>query len=123
MASQSSAEATLFILDFGTARDANDPLHRGRLIRASSDGTFFKPLIKNLYLPDSIDILENEGRLYWTCMGIPGVQDGSVNSCLLDGSDSKQITPTGFLNTPKQLVLDPGNRKIYLCDREGLRIL
>lgn len=123
MTSHSPDEVTLFILDFGTARDRNDPLHRGRLIRATSDGTSFEPLVENLYLPDSIDILPDEGRLYWTCMGLPGVQDGSVNSCLLDGTDLKQAVPIGLLNTPKQLVLDPVHRKMYLCDREGLRVL
>lgn len=123
MASRSPAQSTLFILDFGTAHDPNDPLHRGRLIRAASDGTSFEPIVDNLYLPDAIDILQDEGRLYWTCMGIPGVQDGSVHSCLLDGTDLKQVVPTGLLNTPKQLVLDPAHRKIYTCDREGLKIL
>ena len=123
MPSHQPAQAQLFILDFGTSRDPEDPLHRGRLIRASSDGTSFEPMIDNLYLPDSVDIMEDEARLYWTCMGTPGAQDGSVHSCLLDGKDVKQNTPTGLLNTPKQLVLDPVHRKIYLCDREGLRIL
>lgn len=124
MASGSTSETTLFILDLGTARDPNDPLHRGRLIRASSDGTIFHPLIDNLYLPDSIDVLQDESRLYWTCMGIPGAQDGSVQSCNLEGTDLKQVVPTGTtLNTPKQLVLDSVNRKIYLCDREGLKII
>ena len=123
MASQSSAEAILFILDFGTAQDPNDPLHRGRLIRATPDGTSFRVLIDNLYLPDSIDILQDDDRLYWTCMGIPGAQDGSVHSCRLDGTDLKTVVPAGTFNTPKQLVLDPVRRKIYLCDREGLRIV
>ena len=123
MAPQSSTEAILFILDFGTTQDPDNPLHRGRLIRATPDGTSFKVLIDNLYLPDSIDILQDDCRLYWTCMGIPGAQDGSVHSCRLDGTDSKTIVPAGLLNTPKQVMLDPANRKLYLCDREGLRIL
>ena len=40
-------------------------------------------------------------------MGIPGVQDGSVHLCLLNGTDLKQVVPIGILNKPKQLVLDP----------------
>lgn len=122
MPPRSSVEVTLFILDFGTARDPNEPLRRGRLIRATSDGTSFEPLIDNLYLPDSIEVLQEESRLYWTCMGIPGSQDGSLHSCFLDGTDPKQVLPSGLVNTPKQLVLDPVHRKIYVCDREGLKI-
>ena len=56
--------ATLFILDFGTARDPSDPIHRGRLIRASSDSTSFEVLLDDLFLPDSIDILHTDRRLY-----------------------------------------------------------
>ena len=96
MPSHQPAQAQLFILDFGTAQDPEDPLHRGRLIRASSDGTSFEPMLDNLYLPDSVDIMEDEARLYWTCMGTPGAQDGLVHSCLLDGTDLKHVTPTGL---------------------------
>ena len=123
MASKSATTTTLFILDFGTARDPKNPLHRGRLIRATSDGKSFDPLVENLFLPDSVDVLHADCRLYWTSMGIPGVQDGSVQSCLFDGTDLQQVIPTGQLNTPKQLVLDQIHRKIYVCDREGLRIV
>lgn len=56
-------------------------------------------------------------------MGIPSVQDGSVHSCLLNGTDLKQIVPIGILNLLKQLVLDPAYRRIYSCDRDGLKIL
>ncbi|KAL8737198.1 MAG: hypothetical protein Q9181_001924 [Wetmoreana brouardii] len=123
MASHSPTGTTLFILDFGTAHDPNDPLHRGRLIRTTTDGTSFVPMIDSLYLPDSIDILRDDRRLYWTCMGISGAQDGSIRTCLIDGSERKQIFEPCFLNTPKQLVLGSVHRKIHLCDREGLRIL
>ena len=123
MALRRTPSATLFILDFGTARDPNDPVHRGRLIRARPDGTSFETLVDSLFLPDSIDVLQADRRLYWTCMGIPGMQDGYVQSCLFDGSDVQQIVPTGLLNTPKQLVLDEAHRKLYICDREGLRIV
>ena len=113
----------LFLLDLGTALDPHNPLHRGRLIRAASDGTSFTPILDNLHWPDSIDYLEEDGRLYFTCMGIPGVEDGSLQSCRLDGTDLRQIILEKALNTPKQLVLDPVQKKVYLCDREGLSIL
>ena len=46
--------------------------HRGRLIRATSEG---KSFVQN---PDSVVVLHVDRRLYWSCMGIPGVQDGCV---------------------------------------------
>ena len=57
-------------------------------------------------------------------MVIPGPQDGSVQSCNLKSTDLKQVVPTGTtFNTSKQLVFDSVNRKISLCDREGLKII
>ena len=56
-------------------------------------------------------------------MGIPGQQDGFVQSCLLDGTNSQLVVPPGILNTPKQLVLDEEHKEIHVCDREGLKII
>ena len=46
-----------------------------------------------------------------------------MHSCQLDGTDLITVVPAGLLDTPKQLMLDPVNRNVYLCRREGLRIL
>lgn len=70
---QEATSPTLFILDFGTTQDPKNPLHCGRFIRATANGTGFVPLAENFYLPDSIDVLQDYHRLYWTCMGIPGM--------------------------------------------------
>ena len=123
MTSKSTGDTTLFLLDFGTSRDPNDPLHRGRLIRATPDGDSFTTLIDKLYLPDSIDVHNDARRLCWTCMGIPGSQDGSVHSCNYDGTDVQLVLTAGELNTPKQLVVDQKGQLLYVCDREGLRIV
>jgi hypothetical protein len=56
-------------------------------------------------------------------MGIPSVNDGEVLSCKLDGSDIQTVIPKGSVHTPKQLTLDPTAAKLYLCDREGLRVM
>ena len=124
-ASSPSPEPTLYLLDFGTSHDPYNPLHKGRLIRASPTGNpaSFHPILDDLYLPDSIDVDEGGERLYFTCMGIPGAQDGSVHSCNYDGSDLRDVLSKGVLNTPKQIVVDSKDGWIYLCDREGLRIV
>lgn len=72
-------------------------------------------------LPDGIDILD--GRIYWTCMGIPTENDGTVQSANLDGSDVKTVVPSGGVHTPKQLTIDAEGKKLYFCDREGLRVM
>ena len=40
----------------------------------------------------------------------------------LDGSDVGVIIPEGKVHTPKQLVVDHDNEKLYFCDREGMRV-
>lgn len=55
-------------------------------------------------------------------MGTPGKDDGSVYSAKTDGTDIRQIVPSGAVNTPKQLVVVAEHKKLYFCDREGLRV-
>lgn len=54
MALQEATSPKLFVLNFGTAQDTNDPPQCGRPIRATAYGT-----IEKFYLPDSIDKLES----------------------------------------------------------------
>jgi hypothetical protein len=56
-------------------------------------------------------------------MGIPTSNDGTIQSCKLDGSDVKPVVPSGAVHTPKQLMIDHENNKLYFCDREGLRVM
>lgn len=56
-------------------------------------------------------------------MGIPSANDGIVQSCKLDGSDIQTVIESGSVHTPKQLIIDQENDKLYFCDREGLRIM
>jgi sugar lactone lactonase YvrE len=71
-------------------------------------------------MPNGIDI--SGDRIYWTCMGMPADNDGAVYYAKLDGSDVQTIIPVGKVHTPKQLHIDQKDRKLYFCDREGLRI-
>jgi hypothetical protein len=48
--------------------------------------------------------------------------DGSVFSSTLNGSDIRTIVPAGKVHTPKQLVVDDSEQKVYFCDREGLSV-
>jgi len=56
-------------------------------------------------------------------MGVPSQNDGSIERVDLDGKNRKVIVPTGGIHTPKQLILEPVSRKLYWCDREGMRVM
>jgi len=63
------------------------------------------------------------GHIYWTNMGVPSRNDGSIERADLDGQNRKTIVSEGQTFTPKQLYLDKKNRKLYWSDREGMRVM
>ncbi|TVY82116.1 3-hydroxyacyl-CoA dehydrogenase-like protein [Lachnellula suecica] len=113
---------TLYMLDIGL-NTLPDPIHSGRVVVGAPDGREIRTLVSGQILPDGLDISLMSGRIYWTNMGIPTANDGMVQSCKLDGSDVKTIIPAGAVHTPKQLIVDQENEKLYFCDREGLRVM
>jgi hypothetical protein len=56
-------------------------------------------------------------------MGNPSGNDGSIDRADFDGGNITNIVPAGSTFTPKQLQLDAKNRKLYWCDREGMRVM
>lgn len=113
----------LYFLDIGlSAENPLDAFHAGRVLVGSADGRPLKPLVTDQHTPDGIDISLAAGKLFWTSMGIPNKNDGSVWSANLDGSDAKAVVPQGSVHTPKQLTVDQVNSKLYFSDREGLRV-
>jgi hypothetical protein len=63
------------------------------------------------------------GHLYWTNMGNPSANDGSIERSDLDGTNPTTIVPVGGTYTPKQIHLDKANGKLYWSDREGMRVM
>ena len=63
------------------------------------------------------------GHIYWTNMGNPSKNDGSIERADLDGQNRKTIVPEGGTFTPKQLHLEKKKGKLYWCDREGMRVM
>ncbi|KAJ0330101.1 hypothetical protein COL922a_012616 [Colletotrichum nupharicola] len=108
-------------LDLGLGR-SNNQATSGQVIQLSSKGKLEKVLVDRQHVPDGIDIDEETKRMFWTCMGTPGEQDGAVYSANLDGTDVQSLFVPGVINTPKQLVVEPESRKIYFSDREGMRV-
>jgi hypothetical protein len=96
----------------------------GRVIRCKPDGTDLKTLVsEGRKLPDGIVVDVEAGHLYWTNMGIPTANDGSILRADLDGGNLTTILAEGKTHTPKQLQLDKDHGKLYWSDREGMRIM
>jgi hypothetical protein len=73
--------------------------------------------------PDGIVVDVEAGHIYWTNMGVPNLNVGSIERADIDGQDRKTIVPEGGTFAPKQLHLDKKNGKLYWSDREGMRVM
>ena len=94
-----------------------------RIHSMKPDGSDRKTIVTNCRFPDGIVVDAEAGHIYWTNMGIPNLDDGSIERADLDGGNRKVIVPQGVTYTPKQLHLDKENRKLYWSDREGMRVM
>jgi hypothetical protein len=56
-------------------------------------------------------------------MGIPNLNDGSIERSDIDGKNRRTIVAKGDTHTPKQIILDKKGGKLYWCDREGMRVM
>lgn len=119
----------LLLLNVGLAeplagKSMDQILHSGQVLQYNVDSSSGRmtELIGKLPNPDGLDVANATKRIYWTNMGNPSKNDGSVQSANLDGSDVQTVIPEGQCHTPKQLTIDQESKKIYFSDREGLTI-
>jgi len=99
-------------------------LSGGRVISVNPDGTDAKTIVnEGRKLPDGVVVDVPTGHVYWTNMGNPSANDGSIERADLDGGNITTIVPEGGTFTPKQLQLDKKNGKLYWSDREGMRVM
>lgn len=103
----------LFLLD----------LSGGRVLSMDPDGSKRKIIAADCPHPDGVAVDVAAGHVYWTNMGIPSRNDGSIERADLDGRNRTFIIAPGGTFTPKQLHLDKANGKLYWCDREGMRVM
>jgi hypothetical protein len=95
------ASGRLFFLD----------LSAGRILSANPDGSDLKTIInEGRKLPDGIVLDVAAGHIYWTNMGDPKRDDGSIMRSDLNGRDIITIVPPGGTFTPKQLQRSLPNR-------------
>src|SRR5260370_2173647 len=96
----------------------------GRILTSNPDGSDLKTIVnEGRKLPDGIVVDVAGGHIYWTNMGNPKANDGTIDRADLDGTNVTNIVPSGATWTPKQLQLDAKNRKLYWSDREGMRVM
>jgi hypothetical protein len=121
------SQTHLYILEQGTSDDRNTAI--GRIFTCLSDGTKGHNLVYGLRsAPDGIAVSSNHKYIFWTNMGHPGPEGwtntGSIQRCDIDGKNIITIIGEGKeTHTPKQLAIAEKMRKLYWCDREGMRVM
>jgi hypothetical protein len=104
----------LFFLDHGA----------GRIRSANPDGSDLRTIVdEGRRLPDGLVLDVAAGHIYWTNMGDPKRNDGSIMRSDLNGKNVITIVPPGGTFTPKQLQLEKRSGKLYWSDREGMRVM
>jgi sugar lactone lactonase YvrE len=103
----------LFLLD----------LSGDRIVSLSPDGSDRKVIVTECRYPDGPAVDVAAGHIYWTNMGKPTADDGSIERADFDGQNRQTIVPQGGTFTPKQLQLEKTSGKLYWCDREGMRLM
>ena len=99
-------------------------LNAGSVLMSNPDGSDLKTIVQEgRKLPDGIVVDVAGGHIYWTNMGNPKANDGTIYRAGLDGANAENIVLPGATWTPKQLQLDAKNRKLYWSDREGMRVM
>ena len=119
-------EATKSKTSSGTTRSGRLfvlELSGDRIHSMNPDGSDRKTIVTDCRFPDGIGVDFEAGHIYWTNMGIPNLDDGSIERADLDGGNRRVIVPQGVTRTPKQLHLDKANGKLYWGDREGMRVM
>ena len=95
-----------------------------RILSANPDGSDLRTIInEGRKLPDGLALDVDAGHIYWTNMGDPERNDGSIMRSDLNGKNMITIVPPGGTFTPKQLQLERRSGKLYWSDREGMRVM
>ncbi|MGD1216796.1 YncE family protein [Streptomyces krungchingensis] len=107
-------QETLFVLEASSG---------GRLFSVHPDGSDKRLVVTGCRIPDGVAVDVVAGHVYWTNMGFPPENDGSIERVDLDGGNRTTIVPSGVTHTPKQLHFETTGRKLYWGDREGMRVM
>jgi DNA-binding beta-propeller fold protein YncE len=99
-------------------------LSGGRILSANPNGSDLKTIVdEGRKLPDGLALDVATGHIYWTNMGDPERNDGSIMRSDLNGRNMIAIVPPGGTFTPKQLQMEKRSGRLYWSDREGMRVM
>ena len=71
-------------------------LSAGRILTSNPDGSDLKTIVnEGRQLPDGIVVDVARGHIYWTNMGNPKANDGTIDRADLDGKNVTNIVPPG----------------------------
>ena len=99
-------------------------LSAGRILTANPDGSDLKTIVnEGRKLPDGLALDAAAWHIYWTNMGNPERNDGSIMRSDLDGRNMITIVPPGGTFPPKQFQWEKRSRKLYRSDQEGMRVM
>ncbi|MFV0443121.1 MAG: 3-hydroxyacyl-CoA dehydrogenase [Planctomycetaceae bacterium] len=104
---------------------------KNRILRCDTDGNNEQTVVNGLdRIPDGLVIDEAKRHIYFTQMGKPNWKeqtafdnDGSIWRVGMDGTSLTCIVHPGGTRTPKQITADFAAKKLYWCDREGMRVM
>jgi hypothetical protein len=113
MTGSCSSSERLFVLD----------LSDGCIFSLNPDGSNRRTLVTGCRLADGLAVDSTAGYIYWTNMGVPHRNDGSIERADIDGGNRRFIIPEGGTFTPKQLHFEKKSGKLYWSDREGMRVM
>ena len=102
--SSKSTVGRLFFLEVST----------GRVLSANPDGSDRKAIVTGCRLPDGVVVDVEAGHIYWTNMGNPSKNDGSIERAELDGQNRKTIVTEGDTFTPKRAISREERRQAVL---------
>src|SRR6266576_1639158 len=68
----------------------------GRIHSANADGSDRKVIVSGARVPDGVVVDVEAGHIYWTNMGVPNKNDGSIERVDLDGKNRVTISGEGM---------------------------
>src|SRR5947199_10834616 len=83
----------------------------GRIHSANADGSDRKVIVSGARVPDGVVVDVEARHIYWTNMGVPNRNDGSIERADLDGQNRVTIIAEGETFTAKQLHPEKKSRK------------
>ncbi|MDB5444813.1 MAG: hypothetical protein JWQ97_130 [Phenylobacterium sp.] len=98
-------------------------LSAGLVLSMTPDGKDQQVIASQCHMPDGVAVDIDAGRVYWTNLGVPNADDGTIERADLDGSNRVTLVPQGVTHTPKQIHLEKVTGKLYWSDREGMRVM